>query len=197
MSSTDFFIPVAKLLNGFEKIGIVLQPATEKTDIYIWQTGAHAIYIGKKSADRNRGVQERGWVDETPVLTSYEVPFTRIMRRTKADLVEYVIEKTDLELIRAKLEEYEVTGFNTGFAELENKTELTNAEVETALIRATVQAGYILSNSAGAGLWDGDLRLGHLLGSLAAWEAWQTDDDFISCLLPEEIEEAEKAMPTA
>lgn len=94
----------------------------EKTDNYIWQTGAHAIYIGKKSVDRNRGVQERGWVDATPVLTRDEVSFTRITRRTKADLVEYVIEKTDLELVRAKLEEYEVTGFGTGFAEVENKT---------------------------------------------------------------------------
>ncbi|PCC29864.1 hypothetical protein CIK76_03640, partial [Glutamicibacter sp. BW80] len=179
MSTNNYFAPVSKLLAGFEKVGIVLRPAERKTQIYIWQVEGCAVYVGKKSDKAMRAVQERNWVAEKTVLENYEIPFVRTMRRLNAQPVEYIIGSVDLDVLRNKIFEHRVKGFKEAIAELQDKETLSNAEIETALIRAIVQAGYVLANSSGAGLWDGALRQAHLIGSLTAWANWGTDDDFL------------------
>ncbi|WP_334123576.1 hypothetical protein [Glutamicibacter sp.] len=184
MPAHNYFARISTLLAGFEKVGIVLTPSDHQTHLYIWQVDGCAVYIGKKSDKANRAAQEKSWVSAPSVLDNYEVPFVRTMRRLKAEPVEFRIESIDLELLKNKLKEHEVSGFKHGFAELENKKTLSNADIEAALIRATVQAGYVLANSTAAGQWDGALKLPHLIGSLAAWAIQEHDDNLFVGLIP-------------
>lgn len=197
MSAQDYFAPVDKLLAGFEKVGIVLKPSTERTALYIWQTDGCAVYVGKKSDKAMRASQEDKWVKEATVLENYEVPFVRTMRRLNAKAIEYQIKSVDLCVLRKMIRLHEVTGFVHGISELENKQALSNAEIESALIRAIVQTGYVLANSTGAGQWDGPLRLPHLIGAVVAWALQSSEHDLFAGLPLEDLQDEILPSPSA
>lgn len=143
---------VDDLLWGMEQVGITLRPGTESTSIYIWQTEGHVVYIGKKTDAPTRLAQELGWVNERLDLDSYSAAFAKTIRRQQAVPIAYTIDLVDIDRIRAYVES-EMDGFADARADLQQKEELTNAEVETVMIRAITQAGYLLANSTHAGQW--------------------------------------------